>query len=187
MTTTDFTTRIAARLAPLLMKDEQVIMAGQRHWLSYSRAISFTVLALGFGALTLYLPGVGEPGESGSGRMLALYATGVCGVLAVLALVQTAFINWTIVMAVTNRRVFLRTGFIARDIVDIPLAKLDIVNLEQGILGRIFGCGEILVRTVGEVTTRFPLIGHPTAMRNAIVQAMETAARPAPSAAAKAE
>ena len=173
MNSPDFTARTAARMASLLMPDEQVIAAGKRHWLSYSKAIFLTVLALICAILGLLIPAPGE-GEVNSLRILLLYGAAFLGVLAMFNFALTAIINWTMVMAVTTRRVFMRTGLIARDIVDIPLAKVDIVNLEQGVIDRIFGCGNVLVRTVGEVTTTFPAIATPTDMRNAIVQAMET-------------
>jgi uncharacterized membrane protein YdbT with pleckstrin-like domain len=177
MSDEEFTAKIAARMGNQIMSDEKVLMGGRRHWLSYGRAIGFAVLALICLVLALMLPDTREQlGTRGSGQILLFFGASFMGVLALLQGLYTAILNWTLVMAVTTRRVFMRTGLIARDIVDIPLAKVDIVNLEQGVIDRIFGCGDVLVRTMGEVTTTFPAIDNPTAMRNAIVQAMESAA-----------
>lgn len=174
MSSPDFTTRTAARMANLLMPDEQVIAAGKRHWLSYARPVFLLFLAFVCLVLALLIP-ASEPGAPNSTRTLLMFGAAFFGVIGTIGMITTAIMNWTMVMAVTTRRVFMRTGLVARDIVDIPLAKVDIVNLEQGVIDRIFGCGNVLVRTVGEVTTTFPAIAAPTAMRNSIVQAMETA------------
>lgn len=172
-----FTAKIAARMGNQIMADEKVLMGGRRHWLSYGRAILISFLALVCLGLALMLPDTTERlGTRSSGQILGFFGASFLGAIAAIQFIYTAILNWTMVMAVTSRRVFMRTGLIARDIVDIPLSKVDIVNLEQGVLDRIFGCGDVLVRTMGEVTTTFPSIDNPTAMRNAIVQAMEASA-----------
>lgn len=64
-------------------------------------------------------------------------------------------------------------GLIARESVDIPLSKIDVVMVEQGLIARLFGSGKVVVRTVGEATTVFAQISHPALMRNAVVTALE--------------
>ena len=177
MSDESFTAKIAARMGNQIMADEKVLMGGRRHWLSYGKAVFISLLALACLIVAIMLPDTREQlGTRTSGQILGFFGASFLGVLAAVQFIYTAILNWTMVMAVTSRRVFMRTGLIARDIVDIPLSKVDIVNLEQGVLGRIFGCGDVLVRTMGEVTTTFPAIANPTAMRNAIVQAMDASA-----------
>lgn len=169
------TTKTAARLADLLMPGEIVLYGAHIHWLSYSRPMLILLIAL-LGAI---IGVIWQP--------LAVWIIPCLG-LALLALFGFGIValrNWTTQMAITNRRVILRTGIIARDTVDIPLSKVDLVFLEQGILDRIFGAGSVIIRTVGEISTVFARITAPAAARNAVISAMENRANANPSSDSK--
>lgn len=56
---------------------------------------------------------------------------------------------WTTQIAVTNRRMIYKQGLLARDIQEILLNKIEGINIEQTILGRIFNYGAVRVRGVG--------------------------------------
>jgi uncharacterized membrane protein YdbT with pleckstrin-like domain len=63
--------------------------------------------------------------------------------------VQRVFIKVGSIYAVTNRRVIIKTGIISRRTVELVLAKCEGIQVMQGILGRIFGYGSIVVTTSG--------------------------------------
>lgn len=182
MTTPDFASATAKRIENLLMPGETVLYAARRHWLSYYRAIYCLILSvLGF-AISLALRHPDGPAfmlfsgvSGGSERTLAEYAGVLFLVLAAASATTTAILNWTLIMAVTSRRIILRMGLVARDTTDLPLSKIDIVMIDQGVLDRITGCGSVIVRTVSEATTLFAAIDQPTAFRNAVISAMEAA------------
>lgn len=157
------TAKTAARLADLLMPGEVVLHGAHIHWLSYSRPMFILLIALSGALVGLIWP------------PLAIWILPCLGLalLALLGFAVVALRNWTTQMAITNRRVILRTGLIARDTADIPLSKVDLVFLEQGILDRIFGAGNVVIRTVGETSTVFARISAPAAARNAVIGAME--------------
>jgi uncharacterized membrane protein YdbT with pleckstrin-like domain len=50
---------------------------------------------------------------------------------------------------VTNRRLIYKTGFIARDTVEMNLDKVESVLVEQTLLGRMLNFGRVIVRGVG--------------------------------------
>ncbi len=184
MTTPEFAATTAKRIEGLLMPGEDVRYAGRRHWLSYQRAIGCYFLTFVGIALTLMLRHPDGPvfvlfssvTAPGSERILAEYAAVLFFVLGTLSAVTTAVLNWTLIMAITSRRIILRMGLIARDTTDLPLSKIDIVMIDQGIVDRLTGGGTVIVRTVSEATTSFVAIRQPTAFRNAIISAMEDAA-----------
>ena len=47
-------------------------------------------------------------------------------------------------LAMTNKRVISKRGFIRRDTSELKLSKLETIEIKQSIFGRIFGFGKII-------------------------------------------
>lgn len=75
--------------------------------------------------------------------------------------------------AVTNKRVVLKTGFIARQAFDMQLDKIEGVVAEQGIIGRMFNYGTIIVRGTGGASAPFHKIADPFTFKRMIDEAYE--------------
>ena len=61
-----------------------------------------------------------------------------------------ALINYTSSeFGVTNKRLILKTGVIKRQTYETQVSKIERVNVEQGVLGRMFGYGTITVSGSG--------------------------------------
>lgn len=60
-------------------------------------------------------------------------------------------------LALTNKRIISKSGIIRRNVIDVSNSKVEGVTYNQGIIGRIFGYGSVLVRGtgVGQVPVRF--------------------------------
>lgn len=80
--------------------------------------------------------------------------------LGLVSLVQRVFIKVGSIYAVTNRRVIIKTGVISRRIVELVLAKCEGIQVVQGISGRIFGYGSIVV-TTGGATNCYYYVANP--------------------------
>ncbi len=86
-------------------------------------------------------------------------------------------------LAVTNLRVIGKLGILSVKLTDIPINKVDSVNVEAGILGRIFGYYALSISTAGNATvgagdaagkgTIFPAISNANQVKNAINDALE--------------
>ena len=61
-------------------------------------------------------------------------------------------------LAITNKRVICKFGFIRRNAYEINLDKIEGVILNQGILGRIFDCASVRVRGTGTTSAPVPYI-----------------------------
>ena len=182
MTTPDFASATAKRIESLLMPGEEVRYAARRHWLSYQRAFTYGFIAVFSIIFTLMLREPGGPyfllfsGVNASSiRILAEYAALFFLLATFCSAATTAILNYTLIMAVTSRRLILRMGLVARDTTDIPLSKIDIVMIDQSVMDRLTGGGSVIVRTVSEATTSFGAVREPPAFRNAIIAAMEEA------------
>ena len=76
-------------------------------------------------------------------------------------------------LAVTTRRVIVKHGFISRQTVEMNLNKVESIQVEQGVLGRIFNFGTLIVAGTG--SSHAPLVGiaDPMAFRKAFIEAQE--------------
>jgi uncharacterized membrane protein YdbT with pleckstrin-like domain len=77
---------------------------------------------------------------------------------------------------VTNRRFIYKTGWIARKVHDIHLAKIESSDLQQSVWGRLFGYGTLAVHGTGIGSIELPNIDDPGALRQAIEAGAQGAA-----------
>ena len=86
----------------------------------------------------------------------------------VLALGGAWLRQWASEFAVTNRRVIVKLGFISRRTIEINLSKVESVEVNQDIFGRLFNYGTILVIGTGGTKEPFALINDPLGFRRAV-------------------
>lgn len=81
------------------------------------------------------------------------------------------------IYAVTNQRVYVRRGIINIKEKDIPLAKINDVQIVQSLVQRIFGAGDAIVQ-VGNDESSMVIqdIAHPREFRDVIISAIYEAA-----------
>jgi uncharacterized membrane protein YdbT with pleckstrin-like domain len=70
--------------------------------------------------------------------------------------------------AVTNKRVIIKVGVLRRRTVEMLNTKVEAVAVDQGILGRIFGYGNIVVTGTGGTNEPFNGISSPLEFRRAV-------------------
>ena len=78
------------------------------------------------------------------------------------------FHRWTTETDVTNMRVVHKTGFIKRRTFEMALDKVESVDVDQSIMGRILNYGNVTIKGVGEGKETISTIASPLAFRNAI-------------------
>jgi uncharacterized membrane protein YdbT with pleckstrin-like domain len=67
--------------------------------------------------------------------------------------------------AITNKRVIIKVGLISRRTLEMNLPKIETVNVNQGIFGRMLGYGTITVVGTGGTRESFPNITSPLEFR----------------------
>lgn len=72
-------------------------------------------------------------------------------------------------LAVTNKKVIGKAGFIRRVSIDLPLEKLESVNIDQGIIGRILGYGRVSIRGIGGNNVSIPYVKKPMDFRRVVM------------------
>jgi uncharacterized membrane protein YdbT with pleckstrin-like domain len=92
---------------------------------------------------------------------LAYYVTGVLLLLSSMRLLDRLVLFLTSEFGVTTKRVLGKTGLIRLKTVDIVLAKVEAIRINQSVLGRIFDFGDVFVTGTGGTVEVLTLIPHP--------------------------
>jgi uncharacterized membrane protein YdbT with pleckstrin-like domain len=144
----------------VLQPDETVIHRGKIHWLVYWPAAVFLLIALA----GLY--GYVSVADQGTVMIAAILVGGIGFVIAWLV----AFLKrWSTEIAVTNRRVIFKEGLIARRTFEMNMEKIESVDVDQSIPGRIFNYGTVTVRGVGSGSEPLKRISSPLQLRNRVL------------------
>jgi uncharacterized membrane protein YdbT with pleckstrin-like domain len=153
---------MARYIDEILQPGEKVLYSTNAHWMFYLPAIAawIVVAILLFGSFAAAaIPAL----------MLVCWAS--AAVVAVAALFWTLrawFHRWTTETDVTNMRVVHKTGFIKRRSFEMALDKIESVDVDQSILGRLLNYGDVTVNGVGEGREKIRTIASPLAFRSAI-------------------
>lgn len=146
----------------ILQPNEQVLIVGKLHWVVYIKTVLF--LCVGIISVALehnfsseYLP-----------NYLEYTTVVVFGAAALVSFVHAWSVRWITELAVTNRRVIYKRGFISRHTVEMNMDKIESVDVDQSLLGRVLGYGTIHILGTGQGIESLPRIADPLALRNAI-------------------
>lgn len=91
-----------------------------------------------------------------------------------LIFLATAYIKYkTTELAITNKRVIAKFGFISRRTVEINISKVESIQVDQSVLGRIFDFGTLLIAGTG--VSQAPILGisKPMEFRKAFMEAQD--------------
>ena len=138
---------------------ETLLVSARPHWIMFLGAVPPLVVALAvavwaaLAAQTKLTP--------------ALYL----GALLLLALglmtLARRLLDWsTTEFGVTNHRVIVKRGLFSLHTVEMNVDKVESVDVDQTILGRLFNYGDITIRGTGETLERLRMIDHPLEFRN---------------------
>jgi uncharacterized membrane protein YdbT with pleckstrin-like domain len=145
----------------ILQPGEKVLYSTNAHWIFYLPAIvawAAVVVLLALSRLT-----------ATDSLVLLCFASAAVVALAALYWTVTAwFHRFTTETDVTNLRVVHKTGFIKRRTFEMALDKVESVDVNQSILGRIFNYGDVTIMGVGEGRETITTIAAPLAFRSAI-------------------
>ena len=137
---------MASYIEDVLIQDERIIHMGH---------ISLWSLA------HLIIPGV-----------ILLPAFGLGLIFLVIAYIRYK----TTELAFTNKRVIAKFGFISRHTVEINLSKVESIQVNQNVWGRIFNYGTLILSGAGTPQAPIPGISNPIQFRRAFMESQEQVA-----------
>jgi len=150
----------------VLQPNEQIVMIGRLHWIIYHRAIWFLIA----GIILLLLEYKYLDAEWAITEWVIIVTAVVFGALTLGFAIYAWFIRWTTEIAVTNKRIIYKRGFITRHTAEMNMDKVASVDVDQSILGRMLDYGSIHILGTGGAhgIERLDRIASPLALRNAI-------------------
>src|SRR5689334_2735719 len=145
----------------ILQPGERLLYSTNAHWIFYMPAILAWIVVI---ILLVLSRATATEGII----LLCLAAAAVIAIVAVYWTARAWFHRWTTETDVTNLRVVHKTGFIKRRTFEMSLDKVESVDVNQSILGRIMNYGNVTIMGVGEGKETIATIASPLAFRNAI-------------------
>ena len=136
-----------------LMTGETIVYADKIHWVAFARPIVLLVIGL----ILLVAPVVG---------------VAVIGV-SLLDFIAVGIQRNASEFAVTNRRVVLKVGLLHRHMVEMPLSKMEALNIDQTLMGRILGYGTIVMGGTGGSKQPFTRVPKPLVFRKHVYEQTE--------------
>ena len=144
----------------VLQPNEQIVMMGRLHWIVYYRAIWYLIV----GIILLLLAHKYWDEEP----VIILTAV-VFGALALMSAIHAWFIRWITEIAITDKRVIYKRGFINRHTVETNMDKVATVDVDQSVLGRLLNYGTVTVKGTGLSFEPLRRVESPIELRNAII------------------
>jgi uncharacterized membrane protein YdbT with pleckstrin-like domain len=144
----------------VLQPGETVRAVGRLHWVIFGRALLFAAIGIAI------LSAAGKAGPQT--KDVAEIAGGLMLVLALLAFLQAWFRRSITEFAVTDHRVIYKRGFLRRHTVEMNMDKVETVDVDQSVLGRLLGFGTIHVHGTGQGIENLSRVAAPLRLRNAI-------------------
>jgi len=144
-------------IAKILQPGERVVHVGRLHWVTYLPSI--VLLCIGLAVFMIPTTENRSP----------IY---VISALLVLSAAVSAFLalfkQFTTEIAVTDRRIIYKTGFISRETAEMNMHRVETVSVEQSIVGRVLNYGTVDIRGTGAGIEDLKMIADPLALRSAI-------------------
>lgn len=143
----------------VLQPGEQVRHISSIHWIVYWPGVAVALLAVVayWFSETRLLTGFWR------------YTAYALALVAVVLLIQQWFQWWVTEIAVTNRRVIYKKGLIRRQTNEMNMDKVESVQIDQSILGRMLDYGNVTILGTGEGFETLRTIASPIELRNSVI------------------
>jgi uncharacterized membrane protein YdbT with pleckstrin-like domain len=130
---------------PTLTEDERLVLMLHPHWKTLIRPVSVAVLVVAAALIAEVLI------PSNSAAPVERLVVAAVAILAVMLWLIVPVLRWrTTTYELTTRRLRVRSGIATRRGRDIPLARINDVSFEKGLLDRLLGSGRLVVESAGE-------------------------------------
>jgi uncharacterized membrane protein YdbT with pleckstrin-like domain len=152
----------------VLQPGETIVYSTKLHWRVYIHAILLLIAGI-------ILAGAAVSINDSHNLSLALrIAAGIFALLALSAALRAFIRRATTELAVTDHRVIYKSGLLSRHTIEMNRDKVESVDVDQSLLGRILGYGTVIVRGTGGSLEPMRNIGDPLTFRTHITASPST-------------
>lgn len=152
------------------MEGERIVQRAHISWVIYLPAILAAVLAAGVGGFLLRQD---NPDARDAGKILG----SLLGVWALWLALSAWVRRGSARFAVTNKRVFIRQGFVRHRSTEILLGQVEGISVTQGFWARLFDYGTVVIEGTGGDAEPYRRIAGPLAFRRAVQEQIESYTR----------
>jgi uncharacterized membrane protein YdbT with pleckstrin-like domain len=151
-----------------LVPGETVLYKTRLHWIVLVGPLLVGVLLGTIGAVF----GVGGYEASSKGNSYGgMIIVGLFLLLGAVLLVGSGLVRKSSTeVAVSNKRVLIKTGFFARKSIEVLLGKVESIGVDESALGRMLGYGSVTIRGTGGTFEAFSRIARPNEFRREVQQ-----------------
>lgn len=142
-----------------LMAGEQVNYQGHLSLWSLASGIVIGCIVLAATVALVLVPELGIP------ENMILPISAIAGLVGMFFILTPIGKYYTTEIAITSKRVIAKTGLFKRDTIEMMNTKVESLQVEQGILGRLFNYGTIVISGAGEFNASIPGISMPMGFR----------------------
>ena len=151
----------------LLNDDETVVLDFHPHWSYFAEAVLALLGSIALGIVALVLD---DGGLKDALRIISLVLIVGCALWVIVRYVLWVTSNFVI----TSDRVIYRAGLFAKHGIDIPLERVNSIQMKQSLLERIVGAGDLMIESGAEFgQSRFTDIRNPENVQKLIYQQMD--------------
>jgi uncharacterized membrane protein YdbT with pleckstrin-like domain len=101
------------------------------------------------------------------------------GVATAIIIVGVGILAWVFIkvrtteIAITTKRVIVKSGFVRRSTVEINLAKVESIQVDQSLPGRLFNYGTVIISGAGNPVAPITDVGDPLEFRRRFMEATD--------------
>lgn len=111
-----------------LLKNEEILFLAKIHPIVFLFSLNIILVAVFFNYTFLYI---------------------LMSILLIIVLGSSTIYYFSTEFGITNKRIIKKTGFLSRDTVELNNEKIESLNVDQSIFGRIFNYGTLTVVGTG--------------------------------------
>jgi uncharacterized membrane protein YdbT with pleckstrin-like domain len=155
-----------------LVPGETLLYQTRHHWIVLLGPMFLSVLLDLGGAALLVMAfsnkADGSTGSAGTGKEAMIIGAILLLVIGTAILLYGMAKRNATEMAVTNRRVLIKTGMTSRRTLDLMLGRVESIGVEETMMGRMLGYGTVILRGTGGTPELFVMIAHPQEFRRQV-------------------
>ena len=147
-----------------MMPGEKLLYKAEVHWFIFIEAFLWLFIALFLFVFTKYY--------LGATTIMPILLSGVVILISAKSFLKSFIHKHFTEMGITDSRIIAKFGFIRRDVIELPLTKVESVVVDQSIMERIMGSGSVAVRGTGAAMAPVRFIDKPIEFRNKLNEAI---------------
>jgi hypothetical protein len=156
-----------------LVPGETVIYKTRLHWIVMLWQVILGCLLFGLAGALLFYYALNRTAMQ-SKALHIMEGGGVALLVCGLVVILTGLVRRNATeMAVTNRRVVIKTGLASRKTIEMLLNKVESIEVSETAFGRMLGYGTIVVIGTGGTPEPFHKVAHPLEFRSQVQQQIE--------------